>query len=289
MRIPDSELIINGDGTAFHLHIRPEQLSDNVLLVGDPERVAMIKSMFDAVECETSSREFVSATGTYRGTRFTALSTGIGTDNIDIVITELDALANIDFETREERKEHRSLNILRMGTCGAIQPDIELGSLIFSSVSVGCDGLLNWYEGREKISDAAMEQAFAEQVRWNGYLPKPYFAHASEKMEKQFEDYTLKGITIAASGFYGPQGRSVRLKPALPHMLEDFENFRFGNMRILNFEMESSAVAGMAGLLGHNGATICCAIANRYVQQANTDYKALVNNMLKLGLDKLSE
>ena len=289
MRIPESELIINSDGSAFHIHIKPQQLADNVILVGDPGRVAMFKPLMDSIECENESREFVWLTGLYHGKRFTILSTGIGTDNIDIVMTELDALANINFDTREPNEEHRTLTILRLGTCGAIQPDIPIGSYIFSQVSVGCDGLLNWYEDRKDVSDQEMEKAFFEQVKWSKYLPVPYFVHASDKLIKKFEDCTVKGVTISASGFYGPQGRSVRLGLALPDMIEDFENYRCGEWRITNFEMESSALAGMARKLGHEGGTVCCVIANRYAKEANTDYKPFVAKMLQLALDKLSE
>ena len=289
MRIPESELIINGDGSAFHIHIRPEQLAGNVILVGDPGRVAMVKSYFSAIEAEGASREFVWATGVYGGKRITVLSTGIGTDNIDIVMTELDALANVDFTTREVKPEHRSLNILRIGTCGAIQPEIPLGSFILSHISVGCDGLLNWYENRDRIALLDFEEAFKEHVHWNKHLPDPYFVRAGEEMVRRFEDCTVKGMTISASGFYGPQGRVVRLGLAMPDMLEDFESFEFKGYKITNFEMEGSALAGMAAQLGHNAATVCCAIAHRYLKDANTDYKPRVAELVQLALRKLAE
>ncbi|MCR5351184.1 MAG: nucleoside phosphorylase [Bacteroidales bacterium] len=289
MRIPESELIINGDGSAFHLHIKPEQLADNVILVGDPGRVAMVKSYFAALEAEGASREFVWATGLFNGKRITALSTGIGTDNIDIVMTELDALANIDFETREVKPEHRSLNILRIGTCGAIQPEIPLGAFILSHISVGCDGLLNWYANRDKIALLDFEEAFKKHVHWDKHLPDPYFVRASDKIIKKFEDCTVKGMTISASGFYGPQGRVVRQGLAMPNMLEDFESFEFGGYKITNFEMEGSALAGMAAQLGHNAATVCCAIAHRYLKDANTDYKPRVAQLVELALRRLTE
>ena len=288
MRIAESELIINGDGSIFHLHIRPEQLADKVILVGDPGRVAMFKPLFDAVECEGASREFVWVTGTYKGTRMTALSTGIGTDNIDIVMTELDALANIDFATREVKPGHRTLQIVRLGTCGAIQPEIPLGSFILSHYSVGFDGLLNWYEGREQITDIAMEQAFMKHMNWLPDLPTPYFVHASQKLIDLFADSTVRGMTISAPGFYGPQGRVVRQQLAMPHMLEDVESFRFGDWKITNFEMEGSAIAGIAAHLGHEAITVCCAIAHRYLKDANTDYKPRVAQLVSLVMDKLS-
>lgn len=289
MRIPESELIINSDGSAFHLHIRPEQLAQNIILVGDPGRVAMIRGLYSEVECEGASREFVWATGLYNGKRITALSTGIGCDNVDIVMTELDALANIDFETREVKPEHTTLNILRLGTCGAIQPEIPLGAFILSHISIGCDGLLNWYDNRDSIALLDFEEAFKEHVHWDRHLPDPYFVRASDYMIEKFKDCTVKGMTVAASGFYGPQGRVVRQGLAMPNMLEDFESFEFGGFKITNFEMEGSALAGMAAKLGHNGATICCAIAHRYNKDANTNYKARVQEMILMALDKLAE
>ena len=288
MRIPESELIINGDGSAFHIHIKPEQLADKVILVGDPGRVAMFKPLFDEIEAEGASREFVWVTGMYKGTRFTALSTGIGTDNIDIVVTELDALANVDFKTREVKPEHRTLDILRIGTCGAIQPEIPLGAFIFSHISVGCDGLMNWYADRDSIALLDFEEAFKKHVHWDKHLPDPYFVRASSKLINLFADCTVKGMTISASGFYGPQGRVVRQGLAMPNMLEDFESFEFGGYKITNFEMEGSALAGMAAKLGHNAGTVCCAIAHRYLKDANTDYKPRVNELVRLAMDKLA-
>lgn len=288
MRIPESELIINGDGSAFHIHIRPEQLADNVILVGDPGRVAMVRSYFSSIEAEAASREFVWATGQYNGKRITVLSTGIGTDNIDIVMTELDALANIDFRTREVKPEHRTLDILRIGTCGAIQPEIPLGAFILSHISIGCDGLLNWYENRDSIALPDFEEAFKKHVHWDRHLPDPYFVRAGQRMIDKFADCTVKGMTISASGFYGPQGRVVRQGLAMPNMLEDFESFEFGGYKITNFEMEGSALAGMSAKLGHNAATVCCAIAHRYLKDANTDYKPRVAELVELALDRLT-
>ena len=289
MKIPESELIINGDGSVFHIHIRPDQLADNVILVGDPGRVEMFVPLLDQVEARGASREFVWVTGRCGGKRFTVLSTGIGTDNIDIVMTELDALANIDFQTREVRPEHRTLNILRIGTCGAIQPEIPLGAFIFSHISIGCDGLMNWYEGRDEIALLDFEEAFKKHVHWNRHLPDPYFVRASDKLIRKFEDCTVKGMTISASGFYGPQGRVVRQKLAMPDMLSDFESFEYGGYKITNFEMEGSALAGMAARLGHNAGTVCCAIAHRYLKDANTDYKPRVNELVRLALERLSD
>lgn len=288
MRIPESELIINSDGSVFHIHIRPDQLADKVILVGDPGRVEMFRPLLEKVECEGASREFVWITGRYNSERVTVLSTGIGTDNIDIVMTELDALANVDFTTREVKPEHRTLDILRIGTCGAIQPEIPLGSFIFSHISVGCDGLLNWYDNRDQIALLDFEEAFKKHVHWDRHLPDPYFVRASDKLIAKFADCTVKGMTISASGFYGPQGRVVRQGLAMPNMLEDFETFEFDGYKITNFEMEGSALAGMSAKLGHNAGTVCCAIAHRYLKDANTDYKPRVKELVVLALDRLT-
>lgn len=289
MRIAESELIINADGSAFHIHLRPEELADNVILVGDPGRVDMVSEFLSDIEFRHASREFVSVTGKFNGKRITVLSTGIGTDNIDIVMNELDALANIDFITREVKKEHRTLTVLRIGTCGAVQPDIPIGSYIFSHISVGCDGLLNWYADREKISLMDMEEAFKKHVGWNKYLASPYFVRASQKLIDKFKDVTVKGVTISAGGFYGPQGRVLRLPLAMPDMVSKFESFKYGDYRITNFEMEGSALAGICAHLGHDAGTVCCAIANRYIGSSNPDYKALVRGLVKLCLEKLTE
>ena len=289
MRIAESELIINADGSAFHIHLRPEELADNVILVGDPGRVDMVSEFLTDIEFRHASREFVSVTGKYNGKRVTVLSTGIGTDNIDIVMNELDALANIDFNTREVKKEHRTLTVLRIGTCGAIQPDIPIGSYIFSHISVGCDGLLNWYADREKISLMDMEEAFKKHVGWNKYLASPYFVRASQRLIDKFKDVTVKGVTISAGGFYGPQGRVLRLPLAMPDMVSKFESFKYGEYRITNFEMEGSALAGICAHLGHDAGTVCCAIANRHIGSSNPDYKALVRGLVKLCLEKLTE
>ena len=288
MRIPESELIINGDGSIFHLHIRPEQLADRIVLVGDPGRIAMFTPLFDTIESEGASREFVWTTGLYKGQRITALSTGIGTDNIDIVMTELDALANVDFSTREVKAEHKTLKVVRVGTCGALQPEIPLGAFILSHYSIGFDGLMNWYEKREEVTDVEMEKAFMLHMHWLPELPNPYFAHASQKFIDLFSDSTVRGMTISAPGFYGPQGRVVRQKLAMPNMLEDVESFRYDDWKITNFEMEGSAIAGIARHLGHDAITVCCAIAHRYLKDANTDYKPRVAELVKLVLDKLT-
>jgi len=288
-QIASSELIINSDGSVFHLHIKPEELADTVILVGDPGRVEMVASLFESREFTRSSREFVTVTGRYRGKRITVLSTGIGTDNIDIVVNELDALANINFETRIPNSEHRRLKILRIGTTGAIQPDIPLGSFILSHISVGCDGLLNWYASRDSVSQIDMERAFMKYTEWPENLPHPYFAKASNKIISLLEDVTVKGVTISASGFYGPQGRVLRLPLAMPDMLSKFESFKFEDYRITNFEMEGSAIAGLSSLLGHDAATVCCVIANRHLHESQPDYKPFVKKLIELALERLTQ
>jgi len=285
--IPASELIINEDGSIFHLHLRPEQISDIVILVGDPGRVEMIASYFDNIECDVASREFKTVTGSYKGRRMTVLSTGIGTDNIDIVVTELDALANIDFATRQVKDEFKQLTLVRLGTSGALQEDIEVGERVFARTSVGFDGLLNYYAGRNDVCDLAIEKAFVAHTGWNPQLTAPYFIDADESLFELFKDVTREGITIAAPGFYAPQGRWVRLQPQDLKLNEKIESFRFEGRRITNFEMESSALAGLAALMGHKAGTVCTIIAQRIAKDACTDYKPFVRLMIEEALEKL--
>ena len=286
--IPASELIINEDGTIFHLHLLPEQISDIIMLVGDPARVDMIASYFDNIECNVSSREFKTITGYYKGRRMTALSTGIGTDNIDIVVTELDALANIDFATRQVKKEFKQLTLLRLGTSGALQEDIKVGERVFSRTSVGFDGLLNYYAGRNDVCDLPIEKAFVEHTDWNPQLTAPYFVDADKSLFELFKDVTREGITIAAPGFYAPQGRWVRLQPQDINLNQKIESFRYEGRCITNFEMESSALAGLGALMGHKAATVCTIIAQRIAQDACTDYKPFVRQMIEEALEKLA-
>ena len=286
--IPSSELIINDDGTIFHLHLKPEHLADTVILVGDPARVKMISKYFDSVECDVSNREFRTITGSYKGTRMSVLSTGIGIGNIDICMTELDALANIDFATRQVKEQHRRLTLVRLGTSGALQADIKVGDIIFGKTSVGFDGLLSYYAGRDEVCDLELEQAFVDHTSWSEPMPRPYFVDADAEIWEHFKDSVTEGITIAAPGFYAPQGRWVRLQPAVPDLNEKIESFRFGERRITNYEMEGSALAGLAALMGHRAATICTIIAQRIALDACTDYKPFVERMICMALDKLS-
>ncbi len=292
MRIPESELIINGNGSVFHLHMKPEHLADNVIMMGDPGRIDILADYLSDIECRNAHREFVSITGKYKGKRITAVSHGIGPDNIDIVMTELDALANVDFQTREVKPEHRTLNILRIGTSGALHADIPLGSYVLSHISVGFDGVMNWYGNRKKITIPEVEEAFKKHMNWPDVLPSPYFVKASPKIIDLMKDITIKGATISAPGFYGPQGRVVRIPLAMPHMLEDIESFRFStggeDYRITNFEMESSPLAGMAAHLGHNACTVCCIIANRYLKSTNTDYKPIMRQLVETSLERMA-
>ena len=286
--IPSSELIINDDGSIFHLHLMPDQLADTVILVGDPGRVAMVSEFFDEVECRVSNREFNTVTGRYKGKRMTVLSTGIGIGNIDISVTELDALANIDFATRQVKSDFRQLTLVRLGTSGAIQPDIKVGEVVFSRTSLGFDGLLNYYAGRNEVCDLAIEKAFVEHTGWNPQLPAPYFIDADKTLFEHFKDVTREGITIAAPGFYAPQGRWVRLQPQDLKLNEKIESFEYADRRITNFEMEGSALAGLAALMGHRAATICTIIAQRIALDACTDYKPFVRKMIQTALDKLA-
>jgi len=286
--IPSSELIINQDGSIFHLHLRPEQLADTVILVGDPGRVEMVSSFFDTTECKVSNREFNTVTGTYKGKRMTVLSTGIGIGNIDICVTELDALANVDFETRQARETFRRLTLVRLGTSGAIQPDIKVGEFVFSRTSIGFDGLLNYYKGRNDVCELDIEKAFMAHTGWNELLPKPYFINADKELWELFKDSVTEGMTIAAPGFYAPQGRWVRLEPQDARLNEKIESFDYEGRRITNFEMEGSALAGLAALIGHRATTICTIIAQRIALDACTDYKPFVRGMIEMALDKLA-
>ncbi len=285
---PESELIINADGSCFHLHLKPEQLADKVILVGDPARVNTVAAHFDEIECEVSSREFHTITGYYKGKRITAQSHGIGCDNLDIVITELDSLANIDYETRTEKDEHSTLTMVRIGTCGGLQPYTPVGTFIASVKSIGFDGLLNFYAGRDEVCDLKLEEAFKEHMNWNPQKGSPYVAVANpELLDRIASDDMVRGYTISCGGFYGPQGRQIRIPISDPNQNEKVESFEYDGMKICNFEMESSALAGMASLLGHDAMTCCMVIANRYAQKMNTEYKNSIDTLIKLVLERI--
>lgn len=286
----ESELIINKDGSVFHLHVRPEQLADKVILVGDPGRVALVASHFEEKEMEVESREFRTVTGTYKGKRITVSSTGIGCDNIDIVMNEVDALANIDFQTRTEKQQLRSLEIVRIGTCGGLQLNTPEGTFICSEYSVGFDGLLNFYEGRNAVCDLKMERALISHLGWTGNMcqPYPYVIKADENLvERIAQNDMVRGITVACGGFFGPQGRQLRVPLVDPHQNEKIESFEYDGMHITNFEMESSALAGLAKLMGHRATTACMVIANRRAGKANTGYKNIIDDLITLVLDRI--
>ncbi|MBQ9559888.1 MAG: nucleoside phosphorylase [Bacteroidaceae bacterium] len=287
-KFAESELIINGDGSCFHLHLRPEQLADKVILVGDPARVNTVAAHFDTKECEVSSREFHTITGTYKGKRITCQSHGIGCDNIDIVMNELDTLANIDYETRTEKPVHRTLTCVRIGTCGGLQPFTPTGSFVASVKSIGFDGLLNYYAGRNEVCDLQLEEAFKQHMKWNPIKGAPYVSIADQALINQIagEDM-VRGYTISCGGFYGPQGRVLRAPLADPTQNEKVETFEYDGLRVCNFEMESSALAGLASLLGHRAMTCCMVIANRYAQKMNTEYKNSIDTLIRLVLDRI--
>ncbi len=286
--IPASELIINEDGTIFHLHLLPEQLSDVVILVGDPGRVAMVASFFDSIECEVANREFKTITGSYKGRRMSVMSTGIGIGNIDISVTELDALANIDFETRQVKDEFKQLTLVRLGTSGGLQTDVKVGDFVFARTSIGFDGLLSFYAGRDEVCELDMEEKFMEHTAWNPKLPNPYFVNSDDSLFELFKDSTREGITIASPGFYAPQGRFVRMAPDDLKLNEKIESFNYQGRVVTNYEMESSVLAGLSTMMGHRATTICTIIAQRIAQDVNTDYKPFVKDMIKMALDKLA-
>ena len=286
----ESELIINKNGSIFHLHVKPEQLADKVILVGDPGRVALVASHFENKEAEVESREFRTVTGTYKGKRITVISTGIGCDNIDIVMNEVDALANIDFKTRKEKAQLRSLEIVRIGTCGGLQLNTPEGTFICSEYSVGVDGLLNFYEGRNAVCDLQMERALIEHLGWTGNMcqPYPYIIKADESLTEQIaQNDMVRGITVACGGFFGPQGRELRIPLTDPHQNEKIESFEYKGKHITNFEMESSALAGLARLMGHRATTCCMVIANRRAGKADTGYKNKIDDLIQTVLDRI--
>ncbi len=287
-RFEESELILNQDGSVFHLHVKPEQLAHKVILVGDPGRVSLVASHFTDIEMEVQSREFHSITGKYQGKRITVASTGIGCDNIDIVVNELDALVNIDFATRTEKAEKTSLEIVRIGTCGGLQEYTPVGTFIVSEKSIGFDGLLNFYAGRNEVCNLALEDAFTKHMHWNPQLCAPYVIESDEELTNRIGgDDMVHGITIACGGFYGPQGRQLRIPLADPDQNAKVESFEYEGMHITNFEMESSALAGLSKLLGHKATTCCMVIANRLIKEANTGYKSTIDNLIKEVLERV--
>ena len=286
--VPESEFIINPDGSAFHIHVRPDQLTDRIIMCGDPARVSIIASFFDEQTFEVSSREFHTIGGTFKGKPIMCISHGIGPDNIDIVITELDALANLDFETREIKENHRQLTMVRIGTSGALQPELDLGTPVIAENSIGFDGVLNYYAGRNDVANLEFEKAFCEHVGWNPTWAKPYVVPADPSLVEQIgRDDMVRGNTISAVGFYGPQGREVRLALANPDLNSRIESFRFHDRKITNYEMESAPLQGLGKLMGHRCMTVCSIIANRMAKNANANYKDAVTNLIRTVLDRI--
>lgn len=285
---PESELLIEPDGAVYHLGVKPQQLADKIILVGDPDRVPKVAFFFDEKECDISSREFRTITGTYKGKRISVVGTGIGCDNIDIVVNELDALANIDFETRYEKETFRQLQLVRIGTCGGLQEYTPTGSYICSVKSIGFDGLLNFYEGRNDVCDLDFEENFKKHMNWSPLLCAPYTIDAdAELVERIAQDDMVRGVTISCGGFFGPQGRRLRVPLAFPKQNELVETFEYNGQRITNFEMESSALAGLSRLMGHKAVTVCLVIANRLAQKATVDYNAKMNELIQTVLDRI--
>ncbi|WP_075589766.1 nucleoside phosphorylase [Labilibacter marinus] len=287
-RIEESELIINKDGSVFHLHLKPGEIADNIILVGDPGRVKTVASFFDDVELEHSNREFVSITGKYKGQRMSVVATGIGTDNIDIVVNELDALVNVDFKSRTVNKELKKLNLVRIGTSGSLQKDLPVDSCLLSDKAIGFDGLLNFYAGRNEVVDIAFEESFRKELDWNPLLTAPYVVDASDELIKKLSVNGFnQGVTISAPGFYGPQGRVIRLGIQDEDINEKISKFKHEQHRITNYEMECSAIYGLSKLLGHNAACVCAIIANRKAGEYSKDYKPVIKDLIKKVLDSL--
>ncbi len=287
---PASQLIINADGSAFHLHLQPQFLADKIILVGDQNRVNMVASFFDegSIECDVQSREFHTITGRYHGKRISCISTGIGTDNCDIVMNEIDALANIDFATRTEKAEKRSLEIVRVGTCGGMQEDIPLGTFLVSEKSIGFDGVLAFYEGRDEVCDLGFENALVDFIHYPAKAARPYVVAANKDLVNRIAgNDMMRGCTIAANGFYGPQGRVLRVGLAVPDINERISDFRYEGQRITNYEMEGSCIAGLALHMGHRAMTVCCVIAQRKAEAANTDYKPRIKQLVQTVLERI--
>ena len=286
--IKNTDLLICEDGSIYHLALHPQQLADTVIIVGDRDRVGLISNHFDTVECRISNREFNTHTGILNGKRITVLSTGIGTDNIDIVMNELDALANIDLSSRRIKPEHKTLNVIRIGTSGSIQADVPVGSFALSSYGLGLDNLLHFYDNGSNTLDLQMSGAFMKHTGWSENLSKPYFVKGSEELIRKFEKGTVKGITATAPGFYGPQGRVLRLGLADPALIEKIMSFRYKDERVINFEMETSALYGLGSLLNHRVMTVCALIANRATNETYPDHKALIGKLIDLVLERLT-
>ena len=273
--IPASQLVLNSEGAIYHLNLHPDQLADNVIMVGDPGRVDMIASFFDKIEVKRQNRELV--------------STGMGTDNLDIVMNELDTLVNIDLKTRMPKEEHHALNLIRIGTCGALQPDIEVGdSYVATRYAIGLDGLLYFYEKNKEVNEIAMRDAFIEQMDYPKDLPMPYVVEGSKTLFDKLAQGYYQGVTATAPGFYGPQGRTLRMHLAYPENNRRIEAFDYQGWRVCNFEMESSALYGLGKMMGHNCLTVCVVIANRVTEKFASDYHPYVKKLVENTLERLT-
>ncbi len=288
MKITNTSLLINQDGSIYHLSLRPDQLAETIIVVGDPDRVPEISVFFDSVEHVVRNREFVTHTGYFNKKRISVVSTGIGTDNIDIVINELDALVNVDFAKREIRPRHTALDIVRIGTSGAIQPEIPVGAFALSSYGLGLDNLFHFYRCHETADCRDRSEKFMEHTGWNKDLSRPYFTQGSDRLIKKFENGTIKGITATAPGFYGPQGRVLRIPLADPDLNDKIREFRYGDEKIINFEMETSALYSLGGVLGHNMVTVCALIANRATNEYSVDHKPVIKRLVEMVLDRIT-
>lgn len=288
-KIGESELILNSDGSIFHLHLLPGDVAQDIILVGDQDRVEVISAYFDKIEVKKKNREFVTHTGYYKGKRLSVISTGIGTDNVDIVINELDAITNIDLSLRVEKAEKKSLSFVRIGTSGALQADIPVDTPVVSKYAIGFDGMLNFYADRNSVADLQMESAFKSFVDWNQLLASPYFVKATDRVFNSIASDFKSGITISANGFYGPQGRVLRLPIVDANLNEKISNFDYKGMKITNYEMESSAIYGLSALLGHEAVTVCNIIANRMRKEYSKDYKKSLNLLIEKVLDRLAD
>jgi uridine phosphorylase len=287
--IPETELILNPDGSVYHLQLRPENIADNIIIVGDQGRVATVSQFFDTIDFKAQNREFITHCGTYKGKRVMVLSSGIGTDNIDILVNELDAAVNIDLSTRTIRKDKRKLNIVRIGTSGALQADIPVDSYVVSTHGLGFDGLLNYYQDLPSVNDNAVSEEFIKQTNWHKNLPYPYAIKGSEKLINKIGFDMHKGITATAPGFYGPQGRKLRLSPWVEDFNQQLTDFKHQNNRITNFEMETSALYGLGALLGHETCTVCAIIANRVAKQYSKNYHVAVERLIGVVLERLTK
>ena len=288
--IPVSQLVLNAEGAIYHLNLHPDQIADDIILVGDPGRAIEIATFFDKIELKQQNRELVTRTGYFNGKRITVLSTGMGTDNLDIVMNELDTLANIDLKTRMPKEKHRSLNLIRLGTCGALQPEIEVGdSYVATRYAIGLDGLIYFYEKNKEVNEIAMRDAFIEQMDYPKDLPLPYVVEGSKELFDRLAQDCYQGVTATAPGFYGPQGRTLRMHLAYPENNRKMEEFNYNGWRVCNFEMESSALYGLGKMMGHNCMTICVVVANRVTEKFATDYHPFVRKLVINTLERLTD